>query len=129
MARICLDAMNSINPDLTLTAEVESDFQDHRLPTLDFSLWRTENNLITHTYYEKPMKNQKLLERNSAMGKRQKYCILAEEVSRRLYNVAEELEEEEVEGILENMTRQLKNSGWDRQEAKEIITSGYKGWR
>ena len=35
MARICLEAMNSINPDLTFTAEVEEDFKDNRLPTLD----------------------------------------------------------------------------------------------
>ena len=49
MARLCLDAMNSINKDLVLTAEVESDFQDNRLPTLDFSLWKTKDNMITHT--------------------------------------------------------------------------------
>ena len=39
MARVCLDAMNSINPDLTFTAEVEEEFDNKRLPTLDFSLW------------------------------------------------------------------------------------------
>ena len=27
------------------------------------------------------------------------------------------------------MTRQLKNSGWRRMEAREIVVSGYKGWK
>ena len=75
------------------------------------------------------MKTQMLLEKNSAMGRKQKYCILAEEVTRRLYNVAEDREEEDEVEILEQITRQLKNSGWERQEVKEIIISGYKGWR
>ena len=34
MARICIEAMNKINPDLTFTAEVASDFIDNKLPTL-----------------------------------------------------------------------------------------------
>ena len=29
--------------------------------------------------------------------------------------------------VIEDYTRQLKNSGWSRKEAKQIITSGYKG--
>ena len=75
------------------------------------------------------MKTQKLLEKHSAMGRKQKYCILAEEVTRILYNVAEDREEEDEVEILEQITRQLKNSGWSRQEVKEIIVSGYKGWK
>ena len=129
MARLCLEAMNQINQDLTFTAEVESDFADNRLPTLDFSLWMRDDNTLTHTYFEKPMKTQLLMEQNSAMGKRQKYCILAEETTRRLYNMAEDREEEDTERVLEQMTRQLKNSGWSRPEIREILCSGYRGWR
>ena len=84
---------------------------------------------VTHTYFEKKMKNQKVLEKGSAMGKKQKYCILSEEVTRRLYNVEKSQEGEEVEKILENMTRQLKNSGWERIEVREMVTSGYIAWR
>ena len=62
------------------------------------------------------LKNQKLLEKNSAMGRRQKFCILAEEVTRRLYNVAEEREEEDETEILEQITAQLKSSGWEQAE-------------
>ena len=46
-----------------------------------------------------------------------------------MYNIAEDREEEEVTEILEQITKQLKNSGWERTEIREIIVSGYKGWR
>ena len=35
MARICLPAMNSINPNLKFTTEAPEDFPRNRLPTLD----------------------------------------------------------------------------------------------
>ena len=47
--------MNDINKDLKFTVEVPENFENERLPTLDFSLWM-ENGLITHTYYQKGMK-------------------------------------------------------------------------
>ena len=52
MARICQEAMNDISQDLQFTVEVPEDFENERLPTLDFSLWM-ENGIITHTYYQK----------------------------------------------------------------------------
>ena len=39
MARLCLPAMNAINPDLVFTVEIPEDFPLCRLPTLDFLLW------------------------------------------------------------------------------------------
>ena len=39
MARICLPAMNAINPDLEFTIEIPEDFPLCRLPTQDFLLW------------------------------------------------------------------------------------------
>ena len=38
MARLCLPVMNSINEDLTFTAEVAGDFPSKKLPTLDFNM-------------------------------------------------------------------------------------------
>ena len=131
MARLCLPLMNAINDDLTFTAETASDFADGRLPTLDFSLRQREEGELTHSYYEKTMKSQVMLERDSAMSTKQKITIQANELTRRLYNIDEELpgKEEEVVEIVENFTRQLKNSGWNRKEAREMVVSGYKGWR
>ena len=123
--------MNAVNADLTFTAEVPSDFADKRLPTLDFSLWMKENQEITHSYFEKEMKTQQLLEKDSAMSSKQKFTILSNELTRRLYNIDDEGEDkdEEVEKTIEKMTKQLKNSGWNRRDVREMVISGYKGWQ
>ena len=64
------------------------------------------------------------------MDIRQKYCISSNELTRRLYNIdMEGVEHEEIEEIIENFTRQLKNSGWTRSESREIVVSGFQGWR
>ena len=52
MARLCLPAMNAINPDLVFTMEIPEDFPLCRLPTLDFEMW-LEIWGINHTYFEK----------------------------------------------------------------------------
>ena len=56
MAKVCLTtAMNSINKDLKFTTEAPEDFDNNRLPTLDFMIWMVDG-MIYHTYFEKPMK-------------------------------------------------------------------------
>ena len=65
------------------------------------------------------------------MAKRQKFCIQANELTRRLMNIDEEEDETidiEVEETIEQFTRQTKNSGWDVREAREMVVSGYAGW-
>ena len=86
MQRLCHPAMEAINPDLKFTVEKEEEFEDNKIPTLDFKEWLLENGHLNHTYYEKPMKNQILLMKRSAMSTRQKYTILANEPYRRLSN-------------------------------------------
>ena len=131
MARLCLPVMNSINRDLTFTAEVAGDFATKKLPTLDFNMWMREDRSLTHCYFEKEMKSQILLEKGSAMGMKQKYCINSNELTRRLYVIDEgdEKGEEEITNTIEDFTRQLKNSGWDRLESKEMVVSGYIAWK
>ena len=58
MARILLPAMNSINEDLRFTTEVAEEFEDNKLPTLDFKLWMENDMEINHTFFEKSMKTQ-----------------------------------------------------------------------
>ena len=52
-----LKMMNCINGDLKFTAELETDFESKRLPTLSFELW-SEKGGLRHSYYEKPMRAQ-----------------------------------------------------------------------
>ena len=66
MARLCLPAMNGINPDLTFTVETAEEFRGNKLPTLDFKLWVEEEDLTwNHTYFEKEMRTQLLIPERS----------------------------------------------------------------
>ena len=63
--------------------------------------------------------------------KNQKYGILSQELIRRLSNISEggEEEKEEKMTVVEMYTRQLKQSGYNYKETKEIIQSGYLGMK
>ena len=129
MVRILLPAMNSINPDLTFTTELAEDFADRRIPTLDFKMWLEDDLKINHTYFEKEMRSQQVIPRKSAIAERQKNSILSNEMNRRLSNVnVDAVKEEEMMAIIDHFTAQLRNSGYNRREAREIVVSGIKGW-
>ena len=130
MVRILTPVMNNINPDLKFTSEIREDFQDGKIPTLDCKIWMMEDWSMNHTYFEKEMRNQMLIPERSAISSKQKMSILSNEAVRRLSKVnIEKLGEEEAAEVLEHLTTQLKTSGYDRRQSREIIISGVKGPR
>ena len=128
MARICLPAMNSINPNLRFTTEAPEEFPKNRLPTLDFVLWMHEG-LLYHSYFEKSMKMQYTILQRTAMSEHQKMSILSNELVRRLSNIHREVVEEEIEEVIEHYITQLKNSDYSRRQAKEVVVCGIMEWR
>ena len=52
MARVCVEAMNSINSDLKFTVETQEEFENNRMPTLDFEIWQDEDGIVQHMYYQ-----------------------------------------------------------------------------
>ena len=56
MVRMLTPVMNSINKDLVFTTELEEDFEDNKLPTLDSKLWLEKDLGLNHAYYEKEMR-------------------------------------------------------------------------
>ena len=129
MARILQPVMNSINGDLVFTTELPEDFEDERLPTLDFKMWLEEDWEINHTFYGKAMKNQMMIPRRSAMSDKMKISILSNDLNRRLSNInTERMPQEEQVMVVEKFTQQLVNSGFNRQESREIVVSGVKSW-
>ena len=93
MARLCLPAMTN-----------------KQLPTLDMKMWMKENYMISNAYYKKDVKSQVLLDKDSAMSIQQKHSILANEVTRRLYNLDSRMDDldHEVSAVLEDFTQQCK---------------------
>ena len=125
MARVCLEAMNSINQDLEFTVETEDDFDDKKLPTLDFTIWQEENGTINHTYFQKNMKTPYVVMERSSIAKQQQYQILSNELTRRLLNVHDKNEQKELTRIVDQMTQELKNSGYGIKACQEIVARRY----
>ena len=73
--------MNDVMEDLSFTVEVPEDFENERLPTLDFSLWM-EDGIITHTYFQKEMKTPFVIMEKTAMGRHQIMEIMSNETTR-----------------------------------------------
>ena len=129
MARVCKDAMKSMNPDLTFTTESQEDFPTERLPTLDFEMW-LENNIIKHSYFQKAMKTPFVIMERSGMARHQKYQILSNELIRRLSNIqVDEIPKTEIDSKIEEFIGELKNSEYSMNQAKEIVVSGIRGWK
>ena len=64
------------------------------------------------------------------MSFQQFMAILGNEGNRRLSNIQEGVvSHEEVKEILEQFIREIKNSGYNCKEAREIIMSSIRGWR
>ena len=130
MARICLPAMNSVNPNLEFTVEAPEDFEQERLPTLDFTLWQEKDGTINHSYFQKEVKTPYVIMARSGMAVQQKIQILSNELTRRIgnINILRNGTQEYVK-VVEQFTRELKNSEFQYTTAREIVTSGIRGLR
>ena len=130
MARITVEAMNSINIDLEFTVECEEEFSNERLPTLDFAICQEKDGQITHSYFKKEMKTPLVIIARSGMSVQQKIQILANDLTRRLYNISKDkIEQEEYNKIIDQLTKELKNAEYNYKTAREIIISGIRGWK
>ena len=67
MTRLCLPLLNTMNSNLTFTSEYPEQYENSRLPTLDFELW-LEGSRIRHNYYQKPMRTPYTVMSRTAMS-------------------------------------------------------------
>ena len=75
------------------------------------------------------MKTPYVIMQKSAIGNQQRCSILSNELVRRLSNVnVGKVHETEVVEIIEKFISQMKNSGYEIFQAREITCSGLKGW-
>ena len=85
---------------------------------------------MNHHYFQKPMKRKQVIMKKSVMAQTQKMSILSNEAVRRLLNVNHSrMEMKEIAEVMEEYTEELKNSGYDQPESREIVTSGVVGWK
>ena len=116
-ATVLKEVMESINPDLKFEMELEEDFPDQKLPTLD-TVWleRSPDSdqppQFTFSFYEKIMNSRYVLLEKSAMPYKQKCAILSQEVVRRMLNTKIGISQQERNIILDKFTEKLLCSGY-----------------
>ena len=132
------NAMNSVFWNIQFTSEITEDFNNGRLPTLDFELWVNEKEnettgeddrgKIYYSFYEKEVSSRFCLMEKSAMAENSKNSTLSQEVIRRMLNTSELLPQGERNQVLEKFISKLEISGYNRAQIKNIIMSGLKGY-
>ena len=65
-AAIVSTVLNAMNPDLVFTAEIEEEFPNYKLPTLDVQLWLKGDGKRWFDYFQKPMKTLYVVMKGSA---------------------------------------------------------------
>ena len=138
--------MNSIYKDIQFTSEVEEDFSNNRIPTLDYEMWVEKNEenekdtleeksskekregKVIYSFYEKPMASEFCVMEASAMSWNAKRATLSQETVRRMMNTSELVTQEERNVVLENFLSKMEKSGYSRRQRREILMSGLKGY-
>ena len=123
-------AMESVNPDLKFEIELEEDFPEGKLPTLDTAIWLDRQvgapPRLRFEFYEKPMSNKFCMLERSAMAESSKIASLSQDVVRRMLNTDQEIPQDRRNEIVDDFVRKLSRSGYKKTQVREIIISGLK---
>ena len=127
---VILEVMNSINKELTFTTEIPEEFENKRLPTLDFEMWvdRGEKPRVRYSFFEKPMNSKFCVMANGAMADNMKKSTLSQEIVRRMLNTSEEQPQDERNRIIEKFIVKMQVSGYNEKQVQDIVLAGLKGY-
>ena len=123
-SREILKVQNSQIQMLKFTPETELEFEDQRLPTLDFSLKIEEDGKISYLYFEKAMSANTVMHRHSALPNQTKKSTIVAETVRRMNNTSTNCSAEERRNVIENWMKKLANSGFEKELALPEIKRG-----
>ena len=84
--------MNDVNMDLRFTSEIETDFPNLRIPTLDLEIWMDEVDRVRYGFFEKTVGSKYCIMKRTAISDQLKKSVLTAEVRHRLQNIDEETE-------------------------------------
>ena len=126
-------------PGLKFTTDYPSLHDDKMIPMLDFKLGKireddSENpgcqrEALSYQFYEKPMSNMKVMDKDSAMPHKIKVATMTQEIVRRLCNTSQELDDKTKQDILSIFMRKLQLSGYSQRLRADILEAGVVTYR
>ena len=84
---------------------------------------------IAYSFYEKPMSSPFSVMERSAQPENTKNSTLAQELIRRMLNTSEMIPQEERNVVVEKFILRLRRSGYNKDQVRNIIISGLKGYQ
>ena len=109
---IIQDIANSIHENIQVTFDVPSNYNDKSVPILDIKARIDSKNKIEYFFYKKPMVNNIVTMKSSAMSMSQKMAILTQQCFTRLHNTSDDVKESQKVEILNSFMQELKASGY-----------------
>ena len=106
-------ALNSCFTFLEFTTELESDYPDGYMPTLDMKARIQEDYKMTFQFYEKPTTSKYCVMEKSAMGD--------QEINRRLLNTSEAEQQKTRDEIINSFDDRMKVSGYNEDSRRRIL--------
>ena len=154
-ARELQKAMNSIFPNIQFTLEIPEDFPEGRLPTLDFKCWiegetekisskenqaevqiearqedvKSWRSRILYCFFEKDMNSPFCILEKSALPENTKFSSLSQDLVRRMLNTSERISQQERNNVIENFVKKLTISGYRKDQVKNIVEAGLRGYQ
>ena len=122
--RVIQNIANTIDETINVTFDVPSNYDDGRVPILDVKVRVDENNRIEHIFYKKPVANRLGTLKTAAYSMQSKMNILTQECFRRLHNTSDFVDSEIKMNILNTFMEDLKLSGYNEKERRDILLGG-----
>ena len=88
----------------------------------------SETNRVEYKYYEKPMSSNVYIQRLTAVDENSKMKTLSNDLTRRLLNTSESLDDEVRVEVINKYSQKLINSGYGVEQVRRIIINGIKGY-
>ena len=107
---------NSIDPDIKVTFDVPSNYEDKMVPILDLKVTVNKQGQVIYKFYQKPMCNRLVTMKMPAMSAQQKFNILTQQCFRWLHNTSDRFDLEVKTRLLSDFMLDLKNSGYDEKD-------------
>ena len=124
--RVIHESMMGVESFLKFTMETVEEFGGEWLPTLDTELQVREDNRVLYRFYEKPVATNMTVQFASAMEENNKMKTLANDLTRRLLNMSEDMSIQDKVLVINNYSTKLATSGYSTNQIQRIIVNGIK---
>ena len=98
------------------------------IPTLDFMLRVSAENIIEYAFYEKPTTSNRCLQEDTALNHNSLIMSLSTEVGRRLDSFSQTIPTQDKVDSLDQFRQKLANSGHSIKTIRTILVGGIKGF-